>query len=154
MLKNILIAFILGFNVTACTTALNATTRSSGLVSYGEPGETIKIGYDRGGVIYQYLFRVIDAKLYDKKFVINSNCISACTLYTKLYNTNQICATKRGWLWFHAPRNGNTQATSKSLKKYFMKQLPTHIQTIINERGGLPYRGWIKIKADKVLPKC
>lgn len=58
---------------------------------------------DLGGPIFQRSFSVENIRKSGTMVVLDGVCASACTMYLKLLETNQLCTTKRTELMFHAP---------------------------------------------------
>jgi len=64
--------------------------------------KTIHVTNDRGGLIVAYEARYRAAAARGDRFVIDGNCLSACTMAIGIFDRKHICATPRAVLGFHA----------------------------------------------------
>jgi hypothetical protein len=93
---------------------------------YSEP-------YDGGGLIFDYLARVVSANRTGAKVEISGICASACTM--KL-GVRHVCIHSDAQLWFHAARNqdGGFSAVGTRL---MMSEYPTRVRTWAVKSGAL-----------------
>jgi hypothetical protein len=64
--------------------------------------KTIHVTNDRGGLIVAYEARYRAAAARGDRFVIDGNCLSACTMAIGIFDNKHICATPRAVLGFHS----------------------------------------------------
>ena len=64
--------------------------------------KTIHVTNDRGGLIVAYEARYRAAAARGDRFVIDGNCLSACTMAIGIFDSKHICATPRAVLGFHS----------------------------------------------------
>jgi hypothetical protein len=64
--------------------------------------KTIHVTNDRGGLIVFYEARYRAAAARGDRFVIDGNCLSACTMAIGIFDSKHICATPRAVLGFHS----------------------------------------------------
>jgi hypothetical protein len=123
---------------TLLTAALAATSISSSAAQ-----ATIRLANDPGGLIAAYQQRFAHARATGERIVIDGSCLSACTLAIGMVPREQICATPRAVLGFHAawqPTPFGGKAVSFPATQHMMSIYPTEVQNWINRHGGLTPR--------------
>ena len=101
---------------------------------------TIRIHGDRGGLIASYAERFAQARARGERVVIDGACLSACTLVIGILPREQVCATGRAVLGFHAAWRpaGNGNITDSPVATQAMYDTyPTEVRDWITSRGGL-----------------
>jgi len=94
---------------------------------------TIRITSDQGGRLIDYVERFNRARASGERVIIDGTCLSACTLVVGMLPRDQLCATPRAVLGFHAGSNAN--ATRGMMELY-----PANLREWINHHGGLAQR--------------
>lgn len=146
------------FFILLCVIFLSQITPSiaSKLPDNGKP---LVITWDGGGSVSEYLYTVEAARLTKTKIIIDGQCYSACTLYTRLAKDNLVCATYKGWFFFHQPTRQffgrwiHEEDMTEVLEKYY----PANVKEWLDKQGGLkniPYESWWAIEADLLVPTC
>lgn len=117
---------------------------------------------DEGGIIERYVDLVqkyIDEGTYVE---VKGNCWSACTLFSKLVETDQICVHPTASFHFHAPYKGKPftgefiSLAPPAYQTWFLQQYPNKLQMIIAAKGGLT-KDWFHIVGKDlkyVAPYC
>ena len=104
---------------------------------------TIRLANDPGGLIAAYQQRFVHARASGERVVIDGSCLSACTLAIGLLPREQVCATPRAVLGFHAawqPTPFGGKAVSFPATQHMMNIYPTEVQSWIDRHGGLTPR--------------
>lgn len=116
------------------TAALAAT-----LISSSAAHATIRLANDPGGLIAAYEARFARARASGERIVIDGSCLSACTLAIGMVPREQICATPRAVLGFHAAWQPTPfgKATSVPATQQMMNIYPPEIRAWIGRHGGL-----------------
>jgi len=123
---------------TLLTAALAAT-----LISSSAAHATIRLANDPGGLIQAYQARFAHARASGERIVIDGSCLSACTLAIGMVPREQICATPRAVLGFHAawqPTPFGGKAVSFPATQHMMSIYPAEVQAWIGRHGGLTPR--------------
>ena len=110
---------------------------------------TIRITSDRGGRLIDYVERFRRARASGEQVIIDGTCLSACTLVVGMLPRDQVCATPRAVLGFHAGSSAN--ATRGMMDIY-----PANLREWINQHGGLAQR-LIYLRGRElalILPAC
>ncbi|QBR69933.1 hypothetical protein CU048_00030 [Beijerinckiaceae bacterium] len=96
------------------------------------------IHYDPGGVVEDYMARERSFELQGKKIVIDGNCASACTLYTR---SPDLCVTRRAAFYFHQAADGMDRdhlvGRDDEVTASMMTFYPARISEWIKRKGGL-----------------
>jgi hypothetical protein len=101
---------------------------------------TMRITADRGGLIVSYAERFAAARASGEPVVIDGACLSACTLVLGILPRNQVCATRRAVLGFHAawrPTADGDKTASPGATQAMYDIYPAPVQEWITRRGGL-----------------
>jgi len=116
------------------TAALAAT-----LISSSAAQATIRLANDPGGLIAAYEARFARARATHERIVIDGSCLSACTLAIGMVPREQICATPRAVLGFHAAWQPTPygKAISAPATQQMMSIYPPEIRAWIGRHGGL-----------------
>jgi len=119
---------------------LLAATAAAALSSSPPAQATIRLANDPGGLIAAYQQRFAHARASGERIVIDGSCLSACTLAIGMVPREQICATPRAVLGFHAawqptPFGGKT--VSFPATQHMMNIYPPEVQAWIGRHGGL-----------------
>ena len=104
---------------------------------------TMRITEDPGGLIIEYAQRFLQARASGEPVVIDGACLSACTLAIGMLPREQICATAKAVLGFHAawrPTSGGGKATSSVATQAMMELYPADVRGWIGRHGGLTPR--------------
>jgi hypothetical protein len=119
---------------TLLTAALAAT-----LISSSAAHATIRLANDPGGLIAAYQARFAHARATGERIVIDGSCLSACTLAIGMVPREQICATPRAVLGFHAAWQPTPygKATSFPATQQMMNIYPPEVRAWIGRHGGL-----------------
>jgi hypothetical protein len=91
-----------------------------------------------GGIIgkFEDKYRTIFASGLDIK--IESDCLSACTLFMGVFPAKRVCITKRAIFGFHQAAEPNTLIPAPDGTEYLMRFYPAAIKKWIADNGGLP----------------
>src|SRR5579871_5140153 len=81
---------------------LTAAVAAATVISSPPAKATIRLADDPGGLIAAYQHRFTRARATGERIVIDGPCLSACTLAVGLVPREQICATPKAVLGFHA----------------------------------------------------
>jgi hypothetical protein len=119
---------------------------------------TIRLANDPGGLIAAYDQRFLHARASGERIVIDGSCLSACTLAIGLVPREQICATPRAVLGFHAAWQPTPfgKAISFPATKHMMDIYPADVRNWIGRHGGLTPR-MIFLKGpelEAMVPAC
>jgi hypothetical protein len=109
-------------------------------VSMSPAHATMRITGDPGGLILQYAERFLQARASGEHVIIDGACLSACTLAVAMLPRDQVCATSKAVLGFHAawrPTNHGGQATSAIATQAMMELYPADVRSWIGRHGGL-----------------
>lgn len=101
---------------------------------------TMRISDDRGGQIGQYLETFALLRSSGERVIIDGNCLSACTLLLGIIPREQVCATNRARLGFHAawmPDPDGRPVTSNMGTRALWSVYPSSIRRWITRHGGL-----------------
>jgi len=101
---------------------------------------TMRISEDRGGQIGHYMRTFAAVRSSGEQVVIDGNCLSACTLVLGLVPREQICATSRARLGFHAawmPDAYGRPITSPMGTQALWDIYPPRVRSWISRNGGL-----------------
>jgi hypothetical protein len=104
---------------------------------------TIRISGDRGGLIVSYAERFARARASGERVVIDGSCLSACTLVIGILPREQVCATSRAVLGFHAawrPTDTGSITGSPAATQAMYDIYPSEVRSWIDRRGGLTPR--------------
>jgi hypothetical protein len=122
-------------------------------------GATIRITSDRGGRIVDYVERFNEARASGEQVVIDGYCLSACTLAVGMLPRDQVCATSRSVLGFHAawrPTADGGKVSSSAATQVMMDIYPPELRRWIGRRGGLTPRLLLLEGRDlaSIVPTC
>ncbi len=112
-------------------------------ITISSAGATMRITADRGGLLHDYAEKFQQAQASGEAVVIDGACLSACTLVVGMLPRNQVCATSRAVLGFHAawrPTSTGGKVTSQDATQYMMEVYPPGLRHWIDRRGGLTPR--------------
>jgi hypothetical protein len=104
---------------------------------------TMRIADDRGGQIGPYLESFAALRSSGERVVIDGNCLSACTLLLGIIPREQMCATNRARLGFHAawmPDPDGRPITSNMGTRALWSVYPGSVRNWITRHGGLSRR--------------
>jgi hypothetical protein len=104
---------------------------------------TMRISNDRGGQIGHYLETFALLRSSGERVVIDGNCLSACTLLLGIIPREQMCATSRARLGFHAawmPDPDGRPVTSNLGTRALWSVYPSSVRHWITRHGGLSRR--------------
>jgi hypothetical protein len=103
---------------------------------------TIRLANDPGGLIAAYDQRFLRARASGERIVIDGSCLSACTLAIGYVPREQICATPRAVLGFHAAWQPTPfgKAVSFPATRHMMDVYPQDVKNWIGRHGGLTPR--------------
>lgn len=109
------------------------------LISSSAAQATIRLANDPGGLIAAYQARFAHARATGEHIVIDGSCLSACTLAIGMVPRQQICATPRAVLGFHAAWQPTPfgKAVSFPATQHMMNIYPAEVQAWIGRHGGL-----------------
>jgi len=113
------------------------------LISPPAAQATMRITGDPGGLIVEYAQRFLHARASGEQVVIDGACLSACTLAIAMLPRDQVCATPRAVLGFHAawrPTSDGGKATSSLATQAMMELYPSDVRGWIGRHGGLTSR--------------
>lgn len=138
---------------------LTAAVAAVALISSSSAQATIRLADDPGGLITAYQHRFVRAKATGERIVIDGSCLSACTLAVGLVPREQICATPKAVLGFHAawqPTPWGGRAVSKPATQHMMDIYPAELQGWIKAHGGLtPHMIFLKgSELEAMVPAC
>jgi hypothetical protein len=119
---------------------------------------TIRLANDPGGLIAAYDQRFLRARASGERIVIDGSCLSACTLAIGYVPREQICATPRAVLGFHAAWQPTPfgKAISPPATRHMMDIYPPEVKTWIGQHGGLtPHMIFLKgTELAAIVPTC
>jgi hypothetical protein len=123
-------------------TLLAAAVAAATLISPPAAKATIRLANDPGGLIAAYQQRFTHARASGEHVVIDGSCLSACTLAIGLLPREQICATSRAVLGFHAAWQPTPygKAVSGPATQHMMDIYPADVRGWIGRHGGLTPR--------------
>ena len=103
---------------------------------------TIRISHDPGGRIVDYVERFDRTRASGERVIIDGECLSACTLVVGMLPRDQVCATPRAVLGFHAAWRPTARgiATSALATQAMLDGYPANLRRWIGHRGGLTPR--------------
>jgi hypothetical protein len=138
---------------------LTAAAAAAALVSSSSAHATIRLANDPGGLITAYQHRFVHARATGEHIVIDGSCLSACTLAVGLVPREQICATPKAVLGFHAawtPTPWGGKAVSGPATQHMMNIYPQELQGWITAHGGLtPHMIFLKgPELEAMVPAC
>lgn len=138
---------------------LTAAVAAATLASSPSAHATIRLANDPGGLIAAYQHRFDRARATGERIVIDGSCLSACTLAVGLVPREQICATPRAVLGFHAawqPTPFGGRAMSPPATQHMMDIYPADVQGWIKGHGGLtPHMIFLKgSELAAMVPTC
>lgn len=119
---------------------------------------TMRLANDPGGLIAAYDQRFLRARASGERIVIDGSCLSACTLAIGYVPREQICATPRAVLGFHAAWQPTPfgKAVSPPATQHMMNIYPQDVKNWIGQHGGLTPR-MIFLKGSELaamVPAC
>ncbi len=119
---------------------------------------TIRLADDRGGLIAAYQYRFTRARAAHEHIVIDGSCLSACTLAVGLVPREQVCATPKAVLGFHAAWQPTPwgKAPHPAATKHMWDIYPAEVQAWITAHGGLtPKMIFLKgSELEALVPAC
>jgi hypothetical protein len=119
---------------------------------------TMRLANDPGGLIAAYDQRFIRARANGERIVIDGSCLSACTLAIGYVPREQICATPRAVLGFHAAWQPTPfgKQISFPATQHMMNIYPADVKTWIGQHGGLtPHMIFLKgPELAAMVPAC
>ena len=124
------------------TTLLIAAVAAT-LISPPAAQATMRITGDPGGLIVEYAQRFLHARASGEQVIIDGACLSACTLAIAMLPREQVCATSKAVLGFHAawrPTSSGGKTTSFLATQAMMDLYPTDVRGWIGRHGGLTPR--------------
>jgi hypothetical protein len=137
---------------------LTAAVAAATVCSSHSAQATIRLADDAGGLIAAYQYRFNRARASHERIVIDGSCLSACTLAVGLVPREQICATPKAVLGFHAAWQPTPwgRAPSAPATKHMWDIYPAEIQSWINAHGGLtPHMIFLKgSELEAMVPAC
>jgi hypothetical protein len=138
---------------------LTAAVAAATVSSSPSAQATIRLADDPGGLIAAYQHRFTRARSTGERVVIDGSCLSACTLAVGLVPREQICATPKAVLGFHAawqPTPWGGRAVSGPATQHMMNIYPQELQGWINAHGGLtPHMIFLKgPELAAMVPAC
>jgi hypothetical protein len=131
---------------------MTAAVAAATLISPSVAHATIRLANDPGGLIAAYQHRFDRARRTGEHIVIDGSCLSACTLAVGLVPREQVCATPKAVLGFHAawqPTPYGGKVASVGATHHMMSIYPTQLKSWINAHGGLTPR-MIFLKGDEL----
>jgi len=126
-----------------CRTSLLLAAVATASLAASSAQATIRITRDPGGLIVEYAQRFLQARASGEPVVIDGACMSACTLALALLPREQVCATPKSVLGFHAawqPTSGGGKTTSSVATQAMMELYPADVRGWIGRHGGLTPR--------------
>jgi hypothetical protein len=118
---------------------LTAAVAAATVISSPPAQATMRLANDPGGLIAAYQHRFERARATGERIVIDGSCLSACTLAIGLVPREQVCATPKAVLGFHAAWQPTPygKAVSVPATQHMMNIYPSDLQGWINAHGGL-----------------
>jgi hypothetical protein len=137
---------------------LTAAVAAATVFSSPSAQATIRLADDPGGLIAAYQHRFTRARATHERIVIDGSCLSACTLAVGLVPREQICATPKAVLGFHAAWQPTPwgRAPSAPATKHMWDIYPAELQNWISAHGGLtPHMIFLKgPELEAMVPTC
>ena len=121
-------------------TSLLTAAAAAATVFSSSAHATIRLANDPGGLIAAYEHRFVRARATGEHVVIDGSCLSACTLAVGLVPREQVCATPKAVLGFHAawtPTPWGQKQVSGPATQHMMNIYRPDLQAWINSHGGL-----------------
>jgi hypothetical protein len=120
-------------------TLLTAAIAAATLVLPVAAKATIRLANDPGGLIAAYDQRFLRARASGERIVIDGSCLSTCTFAIGYVPREQICATPRAVLGFHAAWQPTPfgKQVSFPATKHMMDVYPEDVRGWIGRHGGL-----------------
>jgi hypothetical protein len=119
---------------------LTAAVAAATVISSPSAHATMRLANDPGGLIAAYQHKFERARATGERVIIDGSCLSACTLAIGLVPREQVCATPKAVLGFHAawqPTPWGGRAVSVPATQHMMNIYRPELQGWINARGGL-----------------
>jgi hypothetical protein len=138
---------------------LTAAAAAATVISSPSAHATIRLANDPGGLIAAYQHRFERARATGERVIIDGSCLSACTLAIGLVPREQVCATPKAVLGFHAawqPTPWGGRAVSVPATQHMMNIYTPELQGWINTHGGLtPHMIFLKgTELNAMVPAC
>jgi hypothetical protein len=138
---------------------LTAAVAAATVISSPSAHATMRLANDPGGLIAAYQHRFERARMSHERIIIDGQCLSACTLAVGLVPKEQVCATPKAVLGFHAawtPTPYGGRSVNFGATQHMMNIYPSDLQGWINSHGGLTPK-MIFLKGDELMamvPAC
>ena len=113
------------------------------LISPPAAQATMRITGDPGGLLVEYAQRFLYMRASGERVIIDGACLSACTLAIAMLPREQVCATPKAVLGFHAawrPTSDGGKATSLLATQAMLELYPSDVRGWIGRHGGLTPR--------------
>jgi len=126
-----------------CRAAFLVAAVAATYMSTSPAQATMRISADPGGLISEYAQRFLQARASGEHVIIDGACLSACTLAIAMLPKEQVCATHKAVLGFHAawrPTSDGGKATSTAATQAMMELYPADVRGWIGRHGGLTPR--------------
>jgi hypothetical protein len=136
-----------------------AAVAVAAVISSSSAHATMRLANDPGGLIAAYQHRFDRAREAGEHVIIDGSCLSACTLAIGLVPKENVCATAKAVLGFHAawqPTRYGGRAVSVPATQHMMNIYPPELQGWINSHGGLtPHMIFLKgTELSEIVPAC
>ena len=120
-----------------------------------------RIRFNPGGSLSDFIESYTKAAEAESKFVIDGQCISACTLITAFIEPKNVCTTWRGYLVFHSPYFATPMGPvhAPEATRVLWHMYPPYVQEILKGEGwdgsnGDRQADLIFVPASKVYKSC
>jgi hypothetical protein len=138
---------------------VTAAVAAAAAISSSSAHATMRLANDPGGLIAAYQHRFDRARTAGEHIIIDGSCLSACTLAIGLVPMENVCATSKAVLGFHAawqPTPYGGRAVSVPATQHMMNIYPTELQGWIKSHGGLtPHMIFLKgEELNSIVPAC
>jgi hypothetical protein len=138
---------------------VTAAVAAATVISSPPAHATMRLANDPGGLIAAYQHRFERARATGERIIIDGSCLSACTLAIGLVPREQVCATPKAVLGFHAawqPTPWGGKAVSGPATQHMMNIYTPELQGWINGHGGLtPHMIFLKgAELNSIVPAC
>ena len=138
---------------------VTAAVAAAAVISSSSAHATMRLANDPGGLIAAYQHRFDRARATGERVIIDGSCLSACTLAIGLVPKENVCATPKAVLGFHAawqPTPYGGRAVAVPATQHMMNIYPPELQGWINSHGGLtPHMIFLKgAELNSIVPSC
>lgn len=104
------------------------------LVACSPAFAALRISFDPGGRLSDYIDKYIMLRDAEAKIIIDGMCISACTLIVGIMPDDSVCVTSNARLVFHSAKKGNDEHSSEGTRLAW-NMYPEKVRAILRAKG-------------------